>query len=263
MADISVTVLAFAVAGTVSCILSLHLASAIMCYDCDVLPHQRDCTRVTKCGPDEECYGERVQTPDGLIKFRSGCIKTSKCYISIGLLPVIGKRSGDTTECSKCCNSSYCNLETCDKPYASNRKRCLSCKYAVRPDECSESIQCRDGEVCYSQTLIHNSERRYRLGCIHRQQCGINTISHVSVGIQQADEYCAQCCDGNNCNRDICGQRKVQHYKLITPPPLPFCRDNSTLTCAAKTTQCSQEYYKFYQCPFTCNQCKCSDLIVL
>ncbi|CAG2235282.1 unnamed protein product [Mytilus edulis] len=88
-----------------------------------------------------------------------------KCYFSIGLLPVIGKRSGDTTECSKCCNSSYCNLETCDKPYAN-----------------------------------------------------------------------------------------ITHFKLITPPPLTFCRDNSASICAANPSQCSQEYYKFYQCPDTCNQ---------
>ncbi|CAG2235281.1 unnamed protein product [Mytilus edulis] len=109
--------------------------------------------------------GKSYLLDNWLIKFWSGYIQTMECYVSIGLLPVIGKRSGETTECSKCCNSSYCNLETCDKPYA-----------------------------------------------------------------------------------------KVQHYKLITPPPLPFCRDNSTLTCAANTTQCSQEYYKFYQCPYTCNQ---------
>ncbi|XP_063436552.1 uncharacterized protein LOC134717984 [Mytilus trossulus] len=199
--------------------------------------------------------GKSYLLDDGLIKFLSGSIHTSKCNISTEVLPVIGKRSRDTTECSKCCNSSYCNLETCDKPYASRIKRCLSCKYALRPDECSESIQCSDGEVCYSQTLIHNSERRFRLGCIHRQQCGINAINQVSNVVQQPDGYCGQCCEGNNCNREICGQRKVQHYKLIKPPPLKFCRDNSTSTCAAKTRQCSKEYYKFFQCPYSCNQC--------
>ncbi|VDH93408.1 Hypothetical predicted protein, partial [Mytilus galloprovincialis] len=224
----------------------------ILCYQCDLLPHQRDCDRIVECGSNEECYGSRLISDDGLTKFRSGCRDKSVCTVRA---PIFGKRA-ELIPCSQCCNTSYCNLETCDNHITSNSKRCLSCKYALTPEDCNLSIQCNTDEVCYTQAIIHNQEKRYRLGCAHKNQCAAR-FDPVSggVGRRAASDYCGQCCDGSNCNRELCTGKNIPHSKLTMPPPLSFCRDNSSSACAAHVNECSQDYYKYYQCPYTCKTC--------
>ncbi|CAG2186402.1 unnamed protein product [Mytilus edulis] len=174
----------------------------ILCYQCDLLPHQRDCDRIVECGSNEVCTVRA---------------------------PIFGKRA-ELIPCSQCCNTSYCNLETCDNHITSNSKRCLSCKYALTPEDCNLSIQCNTDEQCAAR---------------------FDPVSG-GVGRRAASDYCGQCCDGSNCNRELCTGKTIPHSKLTMPPPLSFCRDNSSSACAAHVNECSQDYYKYYQCPYTC-----------
>ncbi|XP_071139941.1 uncharacterized protein [Mytilus edulis] len=258
MVDCSYTLTTFGCLVLASILSQQYVRAGILCYQCDLLPHQRDCDRIVECGSNEECYGSRLISDDGLTKFRSGCRDKSVCTVRA---PIFGKRA-ELIPCSQCCNTSYCNLETCDNHITSNSKRCLSCKYALTPEDCNLSIQCNTDEVCYTQAIIHNQEKRYRLGCAHKNQCAAR-FDPVSggVGRRAASDYCGQCCDGSNCNRELCTGKNIPHSKLTMPPPLSFCRDNSSSACAAHVNECSQDYYKYYQCPYTCKTCGAGPII--
>ncbi|XP_061180614.1 uncharacterized protein LOC133189228 [Saccostrea echinata] len=255
-----------------------------LCYSCLHVAHQRDCTRIVQCGPHEKCYGRRFITPDGLVYFSSGCESIAGCGArrsipqdkSNTLLKAVRAGNGDIQACDQCCDGDYCNLQLCDNPIQL-KQRCLFCDDVIHPEDCNLSLQCDEDQICYTEHIYVNDEKRFRMGCAPKSGCIVATPSGppVSVVGKRNNElpfldryrkalptdrkYCAKCCTGPNCNRDLCTSRQViNQYQLVAPPPLVLCQDYDETSCRSGLVDanfCQDLVNKRLFCPRTCNTC--------
>ncbi|XP_033725821.1 uncharacterized protein LOC117315645 isoform X2 [Pecten maximus] len=230
-----------------------------LCYECDHMPHQRDCGKIVRCGSHESCYGLKYVTSDSHVFFRSGCKDTSTCGV--------GKRD-DRTLCSSCCSKDFCNIQTCDQP-VTLKHRCLACDYVIKPTDCDLSKQCDDDEICYTEEVYNvNSEKRFRLGCARTSSC--RSPPPVLVGkrgdisqrqtnsLPLTTSYCSKCCSGENCNRQLCNGTDTG-TDLLIPPALLVCFDYDEVACrqliANDPAPCFDKKIKNMLCPRTCGTC--------
>ncbi|XP_078327367.1 uncharacterized protein LOC111115363 [Crassostrea virginica] len=261
--------------------------SGLLCYSCSHVDHQRNCSRIVQCASHEKCYGRRFVTPDGLVYFSSGCASTAECSARRSFnLPhddrhkMLRLDNGDVMVCGQCCdNKDYCNVQLCDNPIQL-KQRCLVCDDVINPEDCNFSVQCDEDQICYTEHIYVNREKRFRMGCVHKNGCQVETVSTGGVapavvgrrnmmGVSYADryrralpreEYCAKCCTGTNCNRDLCTPRQVlTQYTLVTPPLLTACQDYEELACrnllGVDPLFCYDQANKHLFCPRTCNTC--------
>nr|XP_022307437.1 uncharacterized protein LOC111113441 isoform X2 [Crassostrea virginica] len=264
--------------------------SGLLCYSCSHVAHQRDCTRIVQCGSHEKCYGRRFVTPDGLVYFSSGCESIAGCSARRSFnLPhddrhkMLRLGNGDIQACDQCCDDKdYCNVQLCDNPIQL-KQRCLFCDDVIRPEDCNLSLQCDEDQICYTEHIYVNREKRFRMGCAHKTGCKVGTLTTTpstgdvapivgkrdTMGVSYADryrralpggEYCAKCCTGTNCNRDLCTSRQVlNQYTLVTPPPLVLCQDYEELACrtalGVDPVFCDDQANKRLFCPRTCDTC--------
>ncbi|OWF47850.1 uncharacterized protein LOC110453854 [Mizuhopecten yessoensis] len=232
-----------------------------LCYECDHMPHQRDCGKIVRCGSHESCYGMKYVTTDSHIFYRSGCKDTSTCGV--------GKRD-DRTLCSSCCTSDFCNIQTCDQPIKL-KHRCLACDYVISPTDCDLSRQCDDDETCYTEEVYNvNAEKRFRMGCTRTTSCrsppptlvgkrsGVSVRQIPSNSLPLTTSYCAECCSGENCNRALCNGSS-SGTDLLIPPALLLCFDYDEVACrlliADDPAPCFDRKIKNMLCPRTCGTC--------
>ncbi|XP_060073447.1 uncharacterized protein LOC132553235 [Ylistrum balloti] len=233
-----------------------------LCYECDHMPHQRDCGKVVRCGSHESCYGMKYVTTDSIVFFRSGCKDTGLCGV--------GKRD-DRTLCSQCCTGDFCNIQTCDQQITLQH-RCFACEFVLNPTDCDLSKQCDVDEICYTEEVYNvNLEKRFRLGCAQISRCRSPPV--LAVGKRGEDvssrqtrvsslplttSYCAKCCSGENCNRDLCDGTD-SGTDLIVPPALLLCFDYDEDGCrdliGDDAAPCSDKKIKNMLCPRTCGTC--------
>eukprot|EP00105_Crassostrea_gigas_P013171 XP_011429402.1 PREDICTED: uncharacterized protein LOC105329740 isoform X1 [Crassostrea gigas] len=268
--------------------LNLVQVSGLLCYSCSHVAHQRDCTRIVQCGSHEKCFGRRFLTPDGLTYFSSGCESVAGCsarrsfnipHDSQHKMTRLG--SGDIQACDQCCDDKdYCNVQLCDIPIQI-KERCLFCDDVINPEDCNLSLQCDEDQYCYTEHIYVNREKRFRMGCAHRTGCKVGITSTPSPGqvapvvgrretgvsylnrykeALPVGDYCAKCCTGTNCNRDLCTSRQVvNQYELTAPPSLVLCQDYETSSCRDSLTKdptfCDDPANKRLFCPRTCNTC--------
>ncbi|XP_062593535.1 uncharacterized protein LOC134255022 [Saccostrea cucullata] len=257
-----------------------------LCYSCLQVAHQRDCTHIVQCGPKEKCVGRKFITLDGLEYFSSGCATIAECGVHRSFKqdksntlsrsgPVIAGHDVIKT-CDQCCDGNYCNLQLCDNPILL-KQRCLRCDHVINPEDCNISLQCNEDQICYTEHIYLNQEKRFRMGCTPKSSCLATTSSGSQVGVlgkrdnelsflhryrmaSPADrKYCAKCCTGENCNRDLCTERHlVNQYQLLVPPPLVICQDYDDTSCRSglvDPTFCQDLVNRRLFCPRTCHTC--------
>ncbi|XP_048751716.1 uncharacterized protein LOC125663470 isoform X2 [Ostrea edulis] len=269
-------------------------AGGPLCYSCLHVAHQRDCTRIVQCGSHQRCFGRRFLTPDGLIYFSSGCESIAGCgarrsYNLDHTNTLLQKASlragnGDIQACDQCCQGDYCNLQLCDIPIQL-KQRCLFCDDVINPEDCNLSLQCDEDQYCYTEHIYVNDEKRFRMGCAQKSGCIVAqepvvgrrdshgyrkappteshgkapSIERYRKALPTDRTYCAKCCTGPNCNRDLCTSRTViNQYELSSPPPLVLCQDYDESACRNGLTNpsfCQDQVNRQLHCPRTCNTC--------
>jgi len=109
---------------------------------------------------------------------------------------------------------------------------CYSCDKIAKAQDCDRIVQCTANEMCYSQRLLgSNVKEFYKLGCTDRDLCQKQSFSlfgggmfagkkrevphaiasaHALSSRQAQDEMllCYQCCDGDECNNNLCGAKQ-------------------------------------------------------
>ncbi|XP_062595655.1 uncharacterized protein LOC134257015 [Saccostrea cucullata] len=187
--------------------------------------------------------------------------------------PVIAG-NGVIKTCDQCCDGNYCNLQLCDNPIRL-KHRCLRCDDVIIPEDCNISLQCDEDQICYTEHIYVNKEKRFRMGCTTKSGCVVATPSGAPVTVlgKRSNEipflhryrkalpadhnYCAKCCTGENCNRDLCTARPViNQYQLVAPPPLVPCKDYDETSCRSGLVDsnfCQDQVNKRLFCPKTCS----------
>ncbi|XP_060081812.1 SCO-spondin-like, partial [Ylistrum balloti] len=96
--------------------------------------------------------------------------------------------------------------------------QCLACSSTSRLEFCDQLTQCADGEKCYIQkTRTNNGLDEYTSGCVSNKSCSLGT--NVNGAPPYGQVTCVECCDGDMCNNQGCGD--------TGPPPRetrgPYC----------------------------------------
>lgn len=82
--------------------------------------------------------------------------------------------------------------------------QCFACSSISRPEFCGAVTYCAEGEKCYIQkTRTHNGRDQYTSGCLNNQSCSLGTDFQGVPPFGQLS--CVECCDGNMCNNQGCG----------------------------------------------------------
>ncbi|XP_062604258.1 uncharacterized protein LOC134266043 [Saccostrea cucullata] len=214
------------------------VSSKQLCFSCNGVPDEADCSTITTCSDSEACFVRKYTQLNGKPMFESGCLSRSSCKI-IHVVSGIGKkRETGVTNCYECCESGNvtypCNDNLCGKPIATET-RCYSCSDTAQPENCENIIACDVDSMCYTGTYRHplSHEIRYNMGCQRKDTCSAlmnlwhsyQTSSHTSShGTDTVTlNHCNDCCSGDFCNLGLCDiPKRVKPIFTSTP-------QNSTL----------------------------------
>ncbi|CAC5362917.1 unnamed protein product [Mytilus coruscus] len=181
--------------------------NAIRCLQCNSLTQPLDCTHVSECGRNEECYLEKYVTSDGIMLYDVGCTASQLCSTSN---KPFGKRASiGTNICSVCCNDKdvcnidgHCGAEKFVPPTGSNL--CYKCHLSGRPDSCHQLTLCDQTSVCSLQQVTNIlGHTRWEHGCVKKALCS-SISQHGS---------CSYCCDSQLCNNNC----SITHSVITSP----------------------------------------------
>lgn len=188
---------------------SVVFLNARRCLQCNSVTQPLDCSHVSECGRNEECYFEKYVTTGGIIVYDVGCKDTKLCTSSHE--PFGKRRSIGTSICSACCNDKdvcnidgHCSAEKFLPPLGSNL--CYKCHLSGRPDSCHQLTLCDQHSVCSLQQVTNYlGHIRWEHGCVKKAVC--SSLSNHGG--------CSYCCDSPLCNYNC-----STTHSVITSPSL-------------------------------------------
>ncbi|XP_069139933.1 G8 domain-containing protein DDB_G0286311-like [Argopecten irradians] len=223
----------------------------VVCMQCDGAIDIDECQRsgTIKCGPQEQCFLEKITTKNLISVFNAGCRSAAVCSIMATLGGGNGRRdlsrqSRDLVNCAQCCNTGPgvvskgpCNSELCgQKPLDDKSLRCLDCDHLVSgAASCTERDVCTDTQVCATSIhILGGSQIKYNFRCEEKHLCegmiknGLQTRASEASGIK----ICDACCKDSECNKRDCfelrkmmptlfGNATATTTKPVTPAATP------------------------------------------
>ncbi|XP_060595408.1 uncharacterized protein LOC132749600, partial [Ruditapes philippinarum] len=159
----------------------LNLGHALRCFDCQNISSPRDCTQITECNTNEQCFTEQILSHDGSLVFNIGCISNTRCSPMIFGKRSLSKRRNEITVCLECCANSFCNHHGCGEKEISLTQRgpyCFNCDAIIDPKECSNVTVCDKDELCMLTSPVQYAnlpQTIYKSQCGSKQMCDVLT----------------------------------------------------------------------------------------
>ncbi|XP_045202929.2 uncharacterized protein LOC123556350 isoform X2 [Mercenaria mercenaria] len=129
-----------------------------------------------------------------------------------------------------------------------NGLQCLECQEMPHPEDCRVITTCSGSSKCYVEQVVSSGGLvLYSMGCTSESRCtskrsfGQKRISKRQDTISSTDIVtCIQCCDGEFCNIEGCGQKASKQPQR---PPLCFtCSNQINPNSCRDVTLCDQEH---------------------
>ncbi|KAK3083550.1 hypothetical protein FSP39_025259 [Pinctada imbricata] len=212
------TAVLFCIAAVV--LIQLNDVKAITCFKCNGVAFPRDCPFVVECGPHEECFVDQLVSPDGNIKYNTGCRDRTACQLAGRKRNDVIRRqgvTGDLTTCTACCDVAHCNYGGCGEKGLPDRSKrgpiCYDCYQQRQEAGCNQVKICGQDEECHIMRSPNSHlDFSYTTGCISKVRCGVLSIlgkredAYDEGGVsserhQRSTGICFNCCNGDLCNK--------------------------------------------------------------
>ncbi|XP_053382865.1 uncharacterized protein LOC123541501 [Mercenaria mercenaria] len=188
------------------------------CLFCSDVVTPTDCSRIQRCGPNEECFTDMYVTAVGGTRYNLGCRDTRQCTRAQADF----EDMGNIMICSECCSGNVCNNAGCKyKGYPSPRGPiCNNCALQADIDDCDKITMCQQDEVCMLQKAFNPAthESRYKTHCEKEAVCydkiqKLKRAIESIVGKRQTQNILRygggpclmKCCDTDMCNNNCNG----------------------------------------------------------
>ncbi|XP_060072983.1 threonine-rich protein-like [Ylistrum balloti] len=214
----------------------------VVCMQCDEAIDIDACLAAgtIRCGPQEQCFLEKVTTKNLNFVYNAGCRSSFVCNIMSTLGSGTGRRdlsraSRELVNCAQCCNTAPgvvakgpCNSELCGtKPAVDNSIRCLDCDHLVSgAAACNERDVCTDTQVCATSVhILGGSQIKYNFRCEEKHLCEGMIKNGIQARFSDASgvKICDACCKESECNKKDC-------FELRKLMPTQFGNGTAALT---------------------------------
>lgn len=126
--------------------------------------------------------------------------------------------------------------------------RCYICDSVAHSEDCAHAGFCGSHQQCYTQRIIGDGLNDYfKVGCVDRDVCAKSQFSlfgTFSIGkrsISKRDDpmvTCLQCCDGDLCNKALCGAVKTNRRRCFECDDVDHPKDCESIVECGRDEQC-------------------------